>query len=383
MSDFGTVKRNKWKVNKARKAMNVGTVKPRTIKIEDSNIANLGMTKENLGIQIWRIEDFKVVDWPKERYGEFYSGDSYIVLHTYKKKPSSPKVSFDIYFWLGKNTSSDEAGTAAYKTVELDTFLSDEAVQSREVQDFESPGFLGLFEESFKVLEGGVDSGFNHVKPEEYQTRLLQCKGQKPVRCRQIECKRSNLNSGDVFILDTGLVLYQLNGKESRGAERAEAAKICRAYDDERAGKAEVIVWDEGEISDCPREFLPFWNVIGGEGPIKPAAEGGLDTEKVRDDNVSLWRLKVEGGKTEFTKISSGKDVKRADLQSDDVFIFDSGYQIFIWIGLGANKEERSQALKHAQEYFAEASVPDTYPITKILQGGENEAFEAAFRKYQ
>ena len=46
MSDFGTVKRNKWKVNKARKAMNVGTVKPRTIKIEDSNIANLGSELE-------------------------------------------------------------------------------------------------------------------------------------------------------------------------------------------------------------------------------------------------------------------------------------------------------------------------------------------------
>ena len=33
------------------------------------------------GTEIWRIEKFQVVKWPKERYGTFYSGDSYIVLH--------------------------------------------------------------------------------------------------------------------------------------------------------------------------------------------------------------------------------------------------------------------------------------------------------------
>ena len=31
---------------------------------------------------------FKVTDWPKEDYGKFYSGDSYIILNTYKEKES-------------------------------------------------------------------------------------------------------------------------------------------------------------------------------------------------------------------------------------------------------------------------------------------------------
>ena len=39
----------------------------------------------------------------------------------------------------------DEYGTAAYKTVELDTYLDDKAVQHREVQGSESPLFKDYF----------------------------------------------------------------------------------------------------------------------------------------------------------------------------------------------------------------------------------------------
>jgi len=37
-----------------------------------------------------------VTHWPKEDYGKFYDGDSYIVLRTYKKDPSG-EVSADAY----------------------------------------------------------------------------------------------------------------------------------------------------------------------------------------------------------------------------------------------------------------------------------------------
>lgn len=31
---------------------------------------------------IWRVENFQRVAWPRDQYGEFYSGDSYIVLYS-------------------------------------------------------------------------------------------------------------------------------------------------------------------------------------------------------------------------------------------------------------------------------------------------------------
>jgi hypothetical protein len=48
-------------------------------------------------------------------------GLTYIILFkTYKKTPESDALCYDLHFWLGENTTQDEAGTAAYKTVELD-----------------------------------------------------------------------------------------------------------------------------------------------------------------------------------------------------------------------------------------------------------------------
>ena len=39
---------------------------------------------QEVGLQIWRINKFKVEHWDKAQYGDFYNGDSYIVLNTYK-----------------------------------------------------------------------------------------------------------------------------------------------------------------------------------------------------------------------------------------------------------------------------------------------------------
>merc|ERR1719240_531624 len=111
---------------------------------------------------IWRIEHFHVVAVEESTYGKFHKGDSYICLQTIAN-PDSGKLTHHIYFYLGSETSVDEQGTAAYKTVELDDFFDGEPVQHREVMNEESDDFKALFGGEITQLDGGIDSGFKHV----------------------------------------------------------------------------------------------------------------------------------------------------------------------------------------------------------------------------
>ena len=106
-----------------------------------------GTTLAESRLQIWRIEQFKVKPWPQSKYGRFHVGDSYIILNTYIKDPENnpDKLAWDVHFWIGSESTQDEHGTAAYKTVELDDKLGGAAVQHREVQESESKQFLDYF----------------------------------------------------------------------------------------------------------------------------------------------------------------------------------------------------------------------------------------------
>jgi gelsolin len=326
-----------------------------------------------VGMQIWRIEKFQVKSWPKEQYGSFYSGDSYIVLNTYIK-PGGNALQWDVHFWLGKFTSQDEAGTAAYKTVELDDLLGGAPIQHREVQEYESDLFLGYFKNQIKIMDGGVDSGFKHVEPEKYVPRLMHVKGKRKIRVSQVPMEKASLNSGDVFILDCGLQVYQWNGGKAGPAEKSKGAQVCRAIGDERKGKAVITVFEEGDRDDAA-----FWQHLGGKGPIKSAEEGGNDLEAEKGDEKRLFQLSDASGSMQFKEVGRGATVKRRLLDSNDVFILDTGAEVFAWIGKGASADEKKKALGFAQTYLKDYNRPSFLPIARILEGGENEIFEASF----
>jgi len=369
-------------------------LKPKTINLADSNIALLGSDIEKkvkeqaahgepawknagqkVGMEIWRVEKFKIVAWPKDQYGKSYSGDSYILLNTYKKTGGDALL-WDVHFWLGQHTTQDEAGTAAYKTVELDDFLKGAPIQHREVQGYESDLFMSYFKGQITIMEGGVDTGFKHVKPEEYKPRLLQFKGKKNVRVTEVPLARDSLNSGDVFILDNGLTLWQFNGKGAAPQEKFKASITAKAIVDERKGLPKTHVLEEGG-----KDLAGFWNLLGGEGPIKTAAEGGDDTEVQKQAKFEkrVMHLSDATGKMEFKEIATGAACKRNLFKSDDVFILDTGAEVFAWIGTKTSANERKYALQYAQDYLIKFNRPAHTPISRILEGGENEVFESSF----
>ena len=87
-----------------------------------------------------------------------------------------------------------QPGAAAYKTVELDTYLNDAPVQHREVQGHESLLFKSYFD-SITLLKGGADTGFRKVLPEQYEPRLFHIEKQssRNITCVQKPMKKGNL----------------------------------------------------------------------------------------------------------------------------------------------------------------------------------------------
>jgi gelsolin len=278
-------------------------------------------------------------------------------------------LSHTIHFWLGDGCSQDEAGTAAYKTVELDEFLGGGPVEYREVQGFESNLFISLFP-NFTILHGGVKSGFKHVEGDKYPTRLLHVHGdRKLVYVDEVPMASTSLNQGDVFILDLGLKLIQWNGSKSSGAERIKAGQYAAAIDSERSGKATISVHSEGDS-----DLAEFWKVLGGEAAIQPPLE-----HKVVKREKAVWKLSDASGKLTFAQISKGSIAKSA-LDHADVFIVDSGSTVFAWVGNKTTATERRGALGFATQYLTEHSLPITTCVVRVIDGGESPEFEAAFK---
>jgi len=328
---------------------------------------------KEVGIQIWRVEQFKIVPVPKNQYGQFFSGDSYIVLHTYKPKPNSDALAWDVHFWLGQFTTQDEAGTAAYKTVELDDYLHGAPVQYREVQGYESARFLALFPKGIRIQEGGKESGFHHVEAAKYRTRLLHIKGKKLIRVHEVPLTHHSLNSGDVFILDAGKEIIVWNGSKCGVLEKAKGAEVSQAIEAEREGHAANRVVDEGAEDEV------FWTHLGGKGAIASAAEGGSDLEesKVAEVEKILFRLSDASGTLTFTEVAKGHNVHKKLLDSSDVFVLDSGIEVYAWVGKNASAGEKKKALAFAQDYVTKHGKPITTTVVRILEGGENEVWEA------
>jgi gelsolin len=269
-----------------------GLVKAKKYDWKDSNLALFGSDTERevkkasaetepawknagskVGLQIWRIVKFKVQHWGKEDYGKFYNGDSYIILNTYKEE-GGDELKYDVHFWIGQYSTQDEYGTAAYKTVELDTLLDDKPVQHREVMNYESDMFKSYFK-AITLLEGGADTGFKHVEPKEYKPRLMHFHGtKKGVSVKEVPLSKASIDSSDVFILDLGLTIYQWNGKTCNKDEKFKAVQYLQTLKSERGGKPEVESLDEREIPQSHK----FYEALSDEPVDDEKEESDSDT---------------------------------------------------------------------------------------------------------
>ena len=119
-------------------------------------------------------------------------------------------------------------------------------------------------------------------------------------------------------------------------------------------------------------EVKEFWELIGGRGTIAEADD--LDDKWEEGHTPELWRISDASGKLKITEEAKGI-IPKARLDTNDVFILDVGNEVYVWVGLKASQNERRNAMGLAQQYLKDKNLPNWLPISRVLEGGENEVF--------
>ncbi|KAL7097492.1 hypothetical protein ACP275_10G148200 [Erythranthe tilingii] len=325
---------------------------------------------QKAGIEIWRIENFHPVRVPNSSHGKFFTGDSYVILKTTALK--SGALRHDLHYWLGKDTSQDEAGTAAIKTVELDAALGGRAVQYRELQGHETEKFLSYFKPCIIPQEGGVASGFKHSEAEKHQTRLFVCKGKHVVHVKEVPFARSTLNHDDIFILDTESKIFQFNGSNSCIQERAKALEVVQYVKDTyHDGKCEIASIEDGKLM-ADSEAGEFWGFFGGFAPLPRKT----NTDEPKSNGViSSTLFCVEKGEAVPVEADSmTKDL----LDTNKCYILDCGVEVFVWTGRNTSLEERKAASSTVDELLRSLDRPNCH-IIRVIEGFETVMFRSKF----
>ncbi|CAD5168600.1 unnamed protein product [Musa acuminata subsp. malaccensis] len=332
---------------------------------------------QKAGLEIWRIENFCPVPVPSSSHGKFFTGDSYIILKTTALK--SGALRHDIHYWLGKDTSQDEAGTAAIKTVELDAALGSRAVQYREIQGHETEKFLSYFKPCIIPQQGGVSSGFKHteINEQEHTTRLFVCRGKHVVHFfyHQVPFARSSLNHDDIFILDTKSKIFQFNGSNSSIQERAKALEVVQHLKDTyHEGKSEVAAVEDGKLM-ADAEAGEFWGLFGGFAPL-PRKAASEEDKKFEPSSTKLLCV-VKGQALPVEADSLTRDL----LDTNKCYLLDCGIEVYIWMGRNTSLEERKNATSAAEELLREPARPHAHFI-RIIEGFETVSFRSKFDKW-
>ncbi|XP_040895476.1 scinderin like a [Toxotes jaculatrix] len=323
------------------------------------------------GLQVWRVEKMDLKPVPTELHGDFFTGDSYIVLYT----TSAP--SYNVHSWIGNEASQDERGAAAIFMTQLDDFLHGAPRQFTEFQNQESVTFLGYFKSGIKYKKGGVASGFQHVVTNDVNVkRLLHVKGRRMIRATEVDMSWASFNKGDCFIIDLGKDIYHWSGSESNRFERLKTTELAiDIRDNERKGRAEVHMIEEGSE---PEDVI---KVLGPMPTLPPGSSDDVAVEKKNKNQASLYLISDAAGSMKTTMVADKNPFKQDMLSKSDCYILDNGAdnKIFVWKGKDANADERKAALAAAKKFITDKNYPKNTQIQIMPAGGETTLFKQFF----
>ncbi|CAJ1059725.1 scinderin like a [Xyrichtys novacula] len=327
------------------------------------------------GLEIWRVEKMELAPVPKELYGKFFTGDSYLLLHTSKSTPTF----HSIHIWHGQEASPDERGCAAIFMVQLDDHLGQSPTQYSEFQGNESSTFQSYFKKGIRYMKGGIASGFKQVVQNSIRPTVLHVKGRRNITAMEVDMNWSSFNNGDCFIIDLGKVFYLWVGKNANRFERLKTTGLAiEIRDSERQGQAALEHVEEGSE---PEEII---KLLGPKPDLPDPVQDDDAADLKNTKKASLYRISDATGTMKKTLIAEINPFKQDMLHQDEIFLLDNGVdrRVFIWKGKMANKEERKAAKEIANKVISDEGYPSNTQVIVLPDGAETMAFKQFFSNW-
>lgn len=317
-------------------------------------------------LMIWRIEKLKLKKWPKESFGTFYDGDSFLILNIKSIDEKNAHV------WTGKNSSKDEISYVSYKVLQLDQKLDNNLEIFYESQGNESTLFKSYFD-YFTVVKGGVEANLELFKKKAYKSRLFHVHGEGAnLQSREIPINKKNLDSGDTYLLDTGLKVYTWIGTKSTGFEKFHIGCLAKKISEMRENKVSILSIEENGNQEIDlknkKEFDEVMEKYKEEMTIEKK-------ENIFNGPKKMMKLSDEKGKFELSDVPYSKD----SLSSKDSFLIDRGDALIIWIGKDASKNEKRYARLYANKYISKENRTKGLPIYVTVEGKKNKELDQCF----
>ena len=124
-------------------------------------------------------------------------------------------------------------------------------------------------------------------------------------------------------------------------------------------GRSLVTVLEEGEPATFDPnsafcKYLPARRALDANGfdkTVRSAAEGGEDIDIVAFPKCIHRVTVTDKGAIELQLVAQGYIPQNTHLKSEGVFVIDSGFAIFLWVGNQATVQERIAVFFSAQQY--------------------------------
>ncbi|KAK2641213.1 hypothetical protein Ddye_022976 [Dipteronia dyeriana] len=341
----------------------------RSSEVVDSTFEAAG---EKAGLEIWCIENGRLVLVPKSSHGKFYTGSAYVILNTVLLKSGPPQ--HDIHYWLGNEANKVDSALASDKALELDAALGSCAVQYREVQGQETEIFLSYFRPCIIPVEGIYSSQSRKSNGETYKISLLTCKGDHVVHVKEVPFSRSSLNHNDVFILDTASKIFQFSGCNSSIQERAKALEVVQYIKEHKhGGKSEVATIEDGKFVGDP-DVGEFWSFFGGYAPIPRDSPSVVQQQPDTPSPKLLW-ITIQGKLSQMGTNSLDKDM----LEKDKCYMLDCGNEVFVWMGRNTSITERRISISASEDFLRSQGRSIGTHVTFLTEGLETAVFRSYF----